>query len=133
MIVPDASVVALVLHGDPDDPRTPEAIRILRDDPAWAVPEHWRTEVLSNIRGLWLGGKIDDAAANQAVLDLAAMAVAISPTNAHLTRMWQLRSNLTSYDAGYVAVAEARDVTLVTADARIANAGVARCPVRTVT
>jgi predicted nucleic acid-binding protein len=47
--------------------------------------------------------------------------------------MWELRSNLSTYDAGCVAVAEAHDVTLVTADARIAKAGVARCAVRVIT
>lgn len=36
-----------------------------------------------------------------------------------------------AYDAGHVAAAEAHDFTLVTADVRIARAGVARCPVRT--
>ncbi len=46
--------------------------------------------------------------------------------------MWQVRDNLSAYDAAYVAAAEVRDATLVTADARIARAGVARCPIRTI-
>ncbi|UFU05554.1 type II toxin-antitoxin system VapC family toxin [Ruania halotolerans] len=132
MIVPDASVVALLLHGDLADARTRDAVAILRSDPAWIVPEHWCTEVLSVIRGLWLGGKVSDADADQAVTDLAGVTVAVVPTAPHVSRIWRLRSNLSVYDAGYVAIAEAHDVTLVTADARIARSGVARCPVQVV-
>ena len=58
--------------------------------------------------------------------------VITAPTGPCLPRMWELRSNLSTYDAGYVAVAESHDLTLVTADVRIAKAGVARCPVRTI-
>jgi len=45
--------------------------------------------------------------------------------------MWQLRPNLSVYDAGYIAVAEGH-VTLVTADVRLQLAGVARCPIQVV-
>lgn len=132
MIVLDASV-AVLLFGDPElDSRVDAATIALRADPDWLVPEHWRIEVLSVVRGLALGGKIDPADADQAVQWLAAAAVAVVPTSAHLTRIWQLRANLSAYDAGYVAVAESHDVALVTADVRIAKAGVARCPVRVI-
>lgn len=133
MIVVDASAVALTF-GDPDsDPRVAQAHRILRADTAWAVPEHWRIEVLSTIRGLWSGGKLDQGRADRAVAALAAMTVAVTPTGPLIDRIWQLRSKLPAYDAGYVAVAEAHGITLVTGDARIARAGVARCPVHLVT
>jgi predicted nucleic acid-binding protein len=46
-----------------------------------------------------------------------------------LARCWELRANLTSYDAAYVALAEALDVTLVTADHRISRAPGPRCTV----
>jgi predicted nucleic acid-binding protein len=133
MIVADASVVALTFMDAAVDPRVVEAHRVLRADTAWMVPEHWHTEVLSTIRGLWLGGKLDQGKADKAVVALTAMTVAVAPTGPYLPRMWELRSNLSTYDAGYVAVAEAHDVTLVTADARIAKAGVARCAVRVIT
>ena len=132
MIVADASVVALTFMDSAEDPRVVEAHRILRADTAWMVPEHWRTEVLSTIRGLWLGHKLDQDRADKAFAALTAMTVAVAPTGPHLARMWELRSNLSTYDAAYVAVAEAHDVTLVTADVRIAKAGVARCPVRAI-
>ncbi len=128
MIVPDASAFALLLT---DDPRADEADRVLRADPAWLVPEHWHVEVLAVIRGLLLGGKLDQPRADAAVAALTSATVAVTSTAPLLARMWQLRSNLSAYDAGYVAAAEAHDLTLVTADVRIARAGVARCPVRT--
>jgi len=131
MIVPDASATALLLHGDPDaDARVRRVTEVLRGDPAWLVPEHWRTEVLSATRGLLLGGKIEMEEADFAVEWLRDVTTITAPTGPHLARMWQLRSNLSVYDAGYVAVAEAHDVTLVTADVRVQRAGVARCPVR---
>ncbi|HEY0216812.1 MAG TPA: type II toxin-antitoxin system VapC family toxin [Cellulomonas sp.] len=128
MIVLDASAFALVFTGD--DPRADEADRVLRADPAWLVPEHWYVEVLAVIRGLLLGGKLDQAGADAAVSTLTSATVGVVPTASLLTRMWQVRANLSTYDAAYVAAAEAHDLTLVTADARIARAGVARCPVR---
>lgn len=132
MIVPDASAVAMLFGRAEADPRTCEAAEVLRADPDWVVPEHWRTEVLSVIRGLARGYKLDPTRAEKAVGWLQDATVIAAPTAPLLPRMWRLRDNLSAYDAGYVAVAEVYDVTLVTADARIARAGVARCPVRVV-
>jgi predicted nucleic acid-binding protein len=49
-----------------------------------------------------------------------------------LPRIWQLRDNLTAYDAAYVALAEALDCTLVTADGRLGRSTGARCPITVV-
>jgi predicted nucleic acid-binding protein len=46
-----------------------------------------------------------------------------------LERIWELRTNLTAYDASYVALAEALDCALVTCDARIARAPGLKCAV----
>lgn len=46
-----------------------------------------------------------------------------------LARVWQLRSNLTAYDAVYVALAESLGATLLTGDRRLANAPGIRAPV----
>lgn len=132
MIVPDASAVAL-LFDDPDtDIRVDVATRILAEDAEWVVPEIWRTEVLSVFRGLFLAGKLTTEDAKLALHWLEEITVITAPTGPHLRRMWDLRSNLTTYDANYVAVAESHDLTLVTADVRIARAGVARCPIRVI-
>ncbi|HLS92336.1 MAG TPA: type II toxin-antitoxin system VapC family toxin [Microbacterium sp.] len=132
MIVPDASATAMLFARGDLDSRAREVIDVLRADPDWAVPEHWRTEVLSVIRGLVRGGKLGLARAERSVGWLQEVTVIVAPTGPLLARMWSLRDNLSAYDAGYVAVGEAYDATLVTADARIARAGVARCPVRVI-
>ncbi|MHB1446061.1 MAG: type II toxin-antitoxin system VapC family toxin, partial [Acidimicrobiales bacterium] len=46
-----------------------------------------------------------------------------------LSRVWQLRMNLSAYDATYVALAEASGCALLTADARLAAAPGVKCPV----
>jgi predicted nucleic acid-binding protein len=46
-----------------------------------------------------------------------------------LDRVWRLRDNLSAYDAGYVALAESLDCSLVTADARLSHAPGIRCPI----
>lgn len=53
-------------------------------------------------------------------------------THGLLGRIWQLRDNLSAYDAGYVALAESLDCSLVTADARISRAPGLRCPITVV-
>jgi len=132
VIVPDVSA-AVLLFGDPaGDPRVEAATQVLQDDPDWMVPEHWRVEFLSTIRGLLLGGVLDAADAEAAIGWLRRIGIAVAPTDPLVPRIWELRTNLSAYDAGYVAVAETHDLTLVTADARLARAGVARCPVRLV-
>ncbi|MGI8793821.1 MAG: PIN domain-containing protein, partial [Acidimicrobiales bacterium] len=47
-----------------------------------------------------------------------------------LNRMWELRSNVSGYDAAYLAVAETFDCALVTADTRLARIPDLRCEVR---
>jgi predicted nucleic acid-binding protein len=49
-----------------------------------------------------------------------------------LERIWQLRENVSPSDAGYVALAEVLDCSLVTADGRLARAAGIRCPVTVV-
>lgn len=49
-----------------------------------------------------------------------------------LTRVWELRANLSAYDAGYVALAEALDCALVTADSRLSRAAGVRCAITVV-
>jgi len=50
-----------------------------------------------------------------------------------LARCWELRDDVTFYAAVYVALAEALDLTLLTADARLARASGPRCPIDVLT
>ena len=56
----------------------------------------------------------------------------IEVTGTTSERVWEMRNNLSAYDAAYVAVAEELDCALVTADARLAAAPGLRCEVRVV-
>jgi len=60
---------------------------------------------------------------------LRELTVATVPTAELLDRMWQLRASLSTYDAAYVAAAEATGLALVTADARLARSQAPRCPI----
>jgi predicted nucleic acid-binding protein len=60
---------------------------------------------------------------------LGLMRYAVHPV---LERVWALRDNLSAYDAGYVALAESLDCSLVTADARLSHSPGLRCPITVV-
>ena len=68
------------------------------------------------------GGEIDDARGRAALDDLTDFPMRRYPHDFVLPRMWELRHNLTAYDAIYVALAEALDATLLTRDQRLAAA-----------
>jgi predicted nucleic acid-binding protein len=83
--------------------------------------------VLSVIRRQLSSGTLNAQQANDAVYDLLALPITLYPTTPRLRRCWELRSNVSAYDACYVALAEALDGALLTADARLANAPGTRC------
>jgi predicted nucleic acid-binding protein len=60
------------------------------------------------------------------------LAVTRYPAYGLFERIWEMRENLSAYDAGYVALAEVLDCALVTADARLGHAGQARCTITVV-
>lgn len=72
---------------------------------------------------------MDPRRAELAVADLASLPLRRARHVDLLSRCWQLRENLTPYDAAYVALAEALDVALVTADRRMAQAPGLRCTI----
>jgi predicted nucleic acid-binding protein len=130
LIVVDASVMTRALLFDGE--RGACARAELAEDEHWAAPEHWRVEVMSSVRGLLLGGKIGEPRAGQAIEALAAIAVVPIAVTDLLHRMWELRCNVSAYDAAYVAAAELHDAPLLTADARLARVRGLRCQVRVV-
>ena len=66
-------------------------------------------------------GETDSSRAAKALADLADLSLYRYPHIRLLSRVWDLRHNLTAYDASYVALAEALDATLLTRDARLAR------------
>jgi predicted nucleic acid-binding protein len=85
-------------------------------------------ETAAAIRGRRLGGKIDDERAVAALRSLRPAEIVRVDTAVLLDRVWELRANLTAYDAAYIAAAEALGVTLLTGDQRLAAAPVAAAP-----
>lgn len=76
-----------------------------------------------------LGGLMSSDHAAQAHADLLDLRIALFPYEPLARRVWQLRQNLTSYDASYVALAELLEVPLVTVDQRLSGAPGIRCKV----
>ena len=126
MLIVDASclyeVVADALHAETVRDR-------LALDPDHAAPHLIDAEVLGVIRRHHLGGALDPTAAAQAVDDLADWPGERYGHRALLHRAWELRNAVRSWDALYVALAEALDATLVTIDARLGTAPGPTCPI----
>lgn len=83
------------------------------------VPHLCPVEVASALRGLVLGKEMTADRAERALSDVADLRAERHPVEPYLPRIWQLRTNLTAYDAAYVALAEALDAVLVTADTKL--------------
>jgi predicted nucleic acid-binding protein len=124
VLVVDASVVATALA---DDGRDGDRVRARLRGEQLSAPELIDLEVASVLRGQLLAGSLDTRRAELALIDLDAMPVRRAPHRPLLSRCWQLRDNLTVYDAAYVALAEALDADFLTADRRLARAPGLRC------
>jgi len=126
MIVVDASCLFEIVADTTSS--GPIAAR-LAADPDHSAPHAVDAEVLGVIRRYWLTGALDDTAAAQAVDDLADWPGERYGHSALLPRAWELRRSVRSWDALYVALAEALDATLVTTAARLAAAEGPRCTI----
>ena len=124
----DASVAVTALT----QPGSPATELLSGDDATFQVPSIFDAEVLSALRGLVRGGKFDRAAATDLVADLMVLPVDRWHMSALLPRMWELRDNLTPYDAAYVALAELTATVLITGDERITASPLARCVIQVI-
>jgi predicted nucleic acid-binding protein len=79
-------------------------------------------EVAQVIRRRAIHGDIDSKRGLAALADLSDIPIRRYPHDFLLPRVWELRNNLTAYDAVYVALAEALGAPLLTRDRRLANA-----------
>ena len=94
-----------------------------------AAPELFDLEVVAVIRKALFAGLLDERRAAIAVSDLADLDLQRVSHRPLVARIWELRANLTPYDAAYVALAEMTEATLVTADRRLAQAPGPRCQI----
>lgn len=123
-IIADASVVvaALVDSG----PAGAWAEQVLQREHLGA-PHLMPVEVTNLLRRAVRAGKISDHTAALAQADLLALPVELFPYAPFAERVWDLRANITAYDAWYVALAEALDARLATLDGKLRRAAGPRC------
>jgi predicted nucleic acid-binding protein len=116
--VVDASllVAALVDSG----PEGAWAEEIVADVPLYA-PELVSVEATNILRRLERAKQITSAAANAAYEDLLQLDLELFPFQPFAQRIWELRYNVTSYDAWYVALAESISLPLATLDKKLAK------------
>jgi predicted nucleic acid-binding protein len=131
LIVVDASVLANALADDTADGRI--ARRRVTSGGELVAPDLVDVETVSVLRRRWLAGDVTARRFSAAIEDLEDISLTRFPTLPLMRRAYELRANVTAYDAAYVALAEQLDCVLVTADARLAKAPGVRCLVDLVT
>ncbi len=81
------------------------------------------------LRRASLSGGLEERRSAQALADLSALPLRRAPHLPLLPRIWELRQNVTAYDAAYVALAEVLESALATADRRLDRADGVRCEI----
>jgi predicted nucleic acid-binding protein len=128
-VVIDASVVVpLVMskHASADEIASRIADRTLH------APDHLPVEVTNVLRRQRNAGLLTEAVAREALGLFWTLRIHLWPFRVVRDRAWQLGANVSAYDAAYVALAEALDAPLLTADARLARAPAVRCAIEVV-
>jgi predicted nucleic acid-binding protein len=120
VIVADASALFDVLRRRPTAAGIEE--RLLGSGLTLHVPHLLDIELAHVVRRHAAGGEIAPDRAQEVLTDLVALPLQRHPHDWLLPRVWELRHNLSAYDAIYVALAEALDAPLVTRDRRLAAA-----------
>jgi len=119
VIVVDTSAVLSVLIGRPKAQGLADRLRI---DGDLHAPHLLDVEFQHGVRRLVASGAITEDRASDARADLADLVLDRYPHVSLADRMWELRHNVTAYDATFIALAESLAVPLVTCDARLARA-----------
>jgi predicted nucleic acid-binding protein len=126
VLVVDASVLVTALADDGGDGDLARS-RLIGEQ--LAAPELIDLEVMSGLRRLTAAGRLPARRTSLALADLMDLAIRRAPHLPLLRRCWELRASLTVYDAAYIALAEAMEVVLLTADERLARASGPRCTI----
>ena len=96
--------------------------RILSPQETLYAPHLLDLEVAQVLRRYCAAGEINSERANDAIEDLMALQIIRYRHDIFLPRIWELRNNMTAYDAAYVALAETLPAPLITRDAHLASA-----------
>ncbi len=127
MIVVDASVLANALADDGPDGGVARARLTAGDD--LVAPDLVDVETVAVLRKRWMAGDLSKNRFSAAIGDLEDLGIVRYPALPLMRRAFELRDNVTAYDAVYVALAEHLDCPLVTADIRLAAAPGISCSV----
>ena len=95
------------------------------------APHLMPVEVTNILRRAAAKGEITQDVASMAHADLLDLRVELYPYAPFAARVWELRDNVTSYDAWYIALAESLGVSVATLDYRMAQAPGTRCSFKT--
>lgn len=125
MIVVDASAALAALLNDGQARQLIAAERL-------HVPHLVDSEIASGLRRLAQRDRLGAADGRRALQTWRRLAVMRYPVVGLFERIWEIRANLSAYDASYVALAEALNCALVTADLRLSDTGQAQCPITVV-
>jgi len=120
VIIVDASVITDVLLQARD--ARPIEERLFEGGQTLHCPHLLDIEVALAIRRHTINGQIDIARGRTAVAMLGALPLNRYPHSVLLARIWDLRDNVTAYDATYIALAETLRAPLITRDRRLAGA-----------
>jgi predicted nucleic acid-binding protein len=120
LIVVDASAVVEVLLKTDSSPRILN--RISTSGETLHAPHLLDVEIAQVLRRYYNSGELDAGRGNEALEDLMDLPIARYPHDVLLPRIWELRQNLTAYDAAYIALAEVLSAPLITLDKRLASA-----------
>lgn len=112
-----------------DDGPTGRGLRARLRMDRLAAPEVLYLEVANALKKARARGALDERRSAEALRDLLGLSLRSFPHPPFLARIWELRENLSPYDAAYVALAEALRKPLLTADRRLARAPGVRCEV----
>lgn len=127
MIVVDASVLANALG---DDGHDGEVVRArLTNDADLVSPDLVDVETVAVLRKRWMAGDLSKNRFSAAIDDLEDLHLVRYPALPLMRRAFELRDDVTAYDAVYVALAEHLDCVLVTGDERLAAAPGISCPI----
>lgn len=125
LAVIDASLLTAFYASD--DPRHAAVSARLGAGDTLFAPAHLDAEVVSALRGIARRNAVARSVVPEALKHLAGFPIRRMPLAPMLQRIWELRDNITPYDAAYVALAEHLDCPLVTCDGKPTAASGSRC------
>ncbi len=113
-----------------DGPGGDRTRRVVSEAGAASIPDLADVETAAVLRKRWIAGTITGGRLASAIDDLADLPFRRHPALPLLRRAYELRATVTVYDSMYVALAESLGCTLLTADARLAQAPGPQCKIQ---